>query len=140
MVEVIRAARVARLAFVDGDRPYLIPVNFGYEDGRLWFHCAKEGKKLDLIAVNPNVAFEVESDVEIVEGPVACGWTVNYRSVCGWGKAFVVESQEEKIRGLDALMAHHGGPTGDYRPKAVEKAAVVRIDIAEMTGKKKLKE
>lgn len=136
--EVLRASTILRLAMVDGDRPYIIPVNFGYENGRIWFHCAKEGKKLDLIAINPRVAFEVESDVEIISAEVACGWTVNFRSVVGTGVAHLITDEAEKLRGLDALMAHHGGPVGEYRPKAVEKAAIVRIDIEEMTGKKKL--
>lgn len=47
-----------RLAMTDGLNPYIIPLNYGYtyEDGKLviYFHCAKEGRKLDILKKNNN--------------------------------------------------------------------------------------
>ncbi|HNU36390.1 MAG TPA: pyridoxamine 5'-phosphate oxidase family protein, partial [Methanomassiliicoccales archaeon] len=53
--EVIRRAEVCRLAMVDDGKPYIVPMNFGYRNGCLYFHCAKEGRKLDVLRENPKV-------------------------------------------------------------------------------------
>jgi len=133
---VVRAARIVRLGLAVDDVPYVVPVNFGYEPGRLYFHCALEGRKLDMMRKNPRVAFEVEMDVEMVSAARACGWTVKFRSVIGSGLARIVKSEEEKVHGLDVLMRHHGGPVEEYSAKALEKTCVVAVEIEEMTGKK----
>lgn len=136
--EVLAAARVMRLALSVDDRPYVVPLNFGYNAGAIYFHCAKEGRKLDMIRLNPQVSFEVESDVAIIEADAPCGWTTHFRSVIGFGKAVTVEDEAEKLRGMDVLMAHHGAAKGEYDKHNFDHAAIVRVDIEEMTGKKYL--
>ena len=135
--EVLRAARVMRLALSEDGRPYLVPLNFGYEPGVIWFHSAVEGRKLDIIARNPRVAFEVETEVEPIEGETPCAWSMRFASVIGFGTARLAASDEEKLHGLQILMTHQGGPTEGFDPAALAKTAVVRIDIEEMTGKRK---
>lgn len=49
---VLNQAQIIHLAMLDGDRPYIIPLNFGYADNAIYFHCAREGKKIDLIKLN----------------------------------------------------------------------------------------
>jgi nitroimidazol reductase NimA-like FMN-containing flavoprotein (pyridoxamine 5'-phosphate oxidase superfamily) len=136
--EVLGLARVMRLALSVGDMPYVVPLNFGYRDGRVYFHCAQAGRKLEMIRENSNVSFEVESDVELITGELPCEWTTHFRSVIGFGKATVVEDLEEKRLGMDVLMAHHKAKPGEYDAHNFKLAAIVRIDITEMTGKKYL--
>lgn len=134
--EVLRAARVMRLALCQGEQPYVVPLNFGYADGALYFHCAHEGRKLDIIRVNPRVAFEVEAEVEIISGETPCRWTTHYRSVVGSGRAHILSADDERKRGLDVIMAHHGVYSGEYGEKDFSLATVVRIEVESMTGKK----
>jgi hypothetical protein len=136
--EILGLARVMRLALCVDDQPYVVPLNFGYRDGVLYFHCAQKGRKLDMIRRNPNVSFEVESDVEIITGELPCDWTTHFRSVIGFGKAAVVEDEAEKRLGMDVLMAHHKAKPGEYEPHNFKLATIVRVDIDEMTGKKYL--
>ena len=128
-------AQFLRLAMADGAQPHIVTVCFGYEDGKVYFHCAAEGRKLDVIRANPRVAFMVDVDTELVLGGQACGSTVKYRSVIGSGSATIVADGDEKLRGLDALMKQYGVEPGGYAAKSLEKTAVVRIDVEEMAGK-----
>ena len=58
--EIIHQATICRIALYDADYPYIVPLNYGYESGALYFHSAKEGKKIDLIRKNSRVCFEIE--------------------------------------------------------------------------------
>jgi nitroimidazol reductase NimA-like FMN-containing flavoprotein (pyridoxamine 5'-phosphate oxidase superfamily) len=138
ILELLDGADVLRVAMSLNDQPYLVPFCFGREGNRLYMHCATEGLKLDIIRENPRVCFEVEADVEIIDTGNPCDWTMTYRSVIGFGKAVLVEGEDEKQRGLDAMMAHYGakGPY-EYPEAAIEKTAVLRIDIERMTGKRR---
>lgn len=133
--EIIRKATVCRLGLCDGGMPYVVPLSFGYEDNRLYFHSAPEGRKIEVIKANPNVCFEVDLAEEYVDAEVPCGWTLKYRSVIGFGTAHLLETVEDKKRALDVILAHYSDGKYEYPPGALDKVAVVRVDIDNMTGK-----
>ena len=133
----MQRAHVCRIGLSDGHLPYVVPVNFGYQDRTLYFHCAMEGRKLDMIRKNNHVCFEVDIDEEIVRRPgEPCGWSARYRSVIGFGRAFVVQKTEEKSEALNIIMQHYGGASYAFSSKELEKVVVVRVAIDTMTGKK----
>jgi nitroimidazol reductase NimA-like FMN-containing flavoprotein (pyridoxamine 5'-phosphate oxidase superfamily) len=135
--EIVHKALVCRLAMCDGDRPYVVPLNFGYDGKSLYVHCAKEGRKLAILKKNNRVCFEVDSGHELVKGERACDWSMKGNSVIGFGKAFLIEAAEEKRRALDIIMEHHGArPPHIYKEKGFEKVMVIRVDVQSMTGKK----
>ena len=55
--EILERNRICRIGFVDGERPYIIPMNYGYKDNNLYVHSALEGKKIDILNINNNVTF-----------------------------------------------------------------------------------
>ncbi|MDK2979333.1 MAG: uncharacterized protein PWP52_2047, partial [Bacteroidales bacterium] len=59
---VIKKCKVCRVGMVDGDNPYVLAMNFGYEDQTIWLHCAKEGKKIDILKRNNKVCLEFDTD------------------------------------------------------------------------------
>ncbi len=132
---VLRSARVLYLAMSVDDAPYVVPLNFGYVDGVIYFHCAREGRKIDMIRANEQVSFSVAAEVELIEGEIPCKWTTRFKSVIGFGRARVVEEREELVRGLDVLMAHHGAELTGYSEKVLAKVCVVAIEISLMTAK-----
>lgn len=138
--EIIRKADVCRLGLAVDNMPYVVPVNFGYDEGEncLYFHCAREGRKLDMIKRNNAVCFEMDVDMKISAGENApCNWSTAYRSVIGYGKAFILEDFDEKKKALDVIMKHYSSDTSfEYNAKSVEKVAVVKIAVTRMTGKK----
>ncbi|NPV93198.1 MAG: pyridoxamine 5'-phosphate oxidase family protein [Firmicutes bacterium] len=134
---IIQDAAVCRLGLVDNGEPYIVPMNFGYSNGRLFFHSAKEGRKLDVIRSSSRVCFELESGVEVIGAEKPCGWTTRFSSVIGYGRAYIVEDAEEKKAGLDVIMRHYAGP-GDfaYPPVTLEKTAIILVEVESMTAKR----
>jgi nitroimidazol reductase NimA-like FMN-containing flavoprotein (pyridoxamine 5'-phosphate oxidase superfamily) len=133
--EILRQGRELSLAMIDGNRPYVIRMNYGYHDGSLYLHCAPQGKKLDCLGKNPAVCFEISEVLQRVDGEKACQWSTRFRSLVGRGSAHIISDRDEKIRGYDILMNHFGGPTGSYDDKNLAASLVIRIDIEELTGK-----
>jgi nitroimidazol reductase NimA-like FMN-containing flavoprotein (pyridoxamine 5'-phosphate oxidase superfamily) len=132
---IIRRAAFCRIAMCDEGRPYVVPVSFGYADGALYFHSSAAGRKIDVLRRNNAVCVEFDADQEITKAPGACQWNVKYRSVIGFGRAFFVETEEEKRRALDIIVAHYGGDPQDYPQATLEKTTVVRIEIQGATAK-----
>ena len=134
--EIIRQSLVCRLALVDGERPYIVPLCFGYQDNTLYFHSAKEGKKLELLKTNPNVCFEFDTDTELQKGKKACDWGMAYRSVIGFGDATLVKAIEDKRHALDIIMRQYAEGTFNYTDAVLKSTAVIKVDIRAMTGKR----
>lgn len=135
--EIIRKAEILRVAFSNNQKPYIVPVNFGYHKNTFYFHCANKGKKLDMIRLNPNVAFELEGKVELIKGDVPCKFTMAYESVMGLGTASIVEETQEKIIGLNHIMNQYSDEvTLKYKKDMVDRIVIVKIEVNEMTGKK----
>jgi len=83
---VINRADVCRIALADGNIPYIVTMNFGYSGGhhrKLYFHCAREGRKLDMIRKNNYACFEMDIDHQIVKSDKACDLSMKYKSVVG---------------------------------------------------------
>jgi len=132
---IIRQASVCRIALSDDAQPYVVPVCFGYEDNTLYFHSSNKGRKLDILRKNNAVCFEIDLDHEIVRSEDACEWSIKYRSVIGFGRAFLVEDFEDKRRALDVIVAHYGGRLHEYPEATLRNTAVVKVEIQSMRGK-----
>jgi nitroimidazol reductase NimA-like FMN-containing flavoprotein (pyridoxamine 5'-phosphate oxidase superfamily) len=134
--DIIRHAMVCRLALSDDGCPYIVPLCFGYENRTLYFHCAGKGRKTDIIAKNNQVCVEFDIDSEIKTGENACKCSMRYRSVIGFGKAYLIDDADEKRHALDMIMAHYLGKSPfEYSESALKNTLIIRIDIEEMTGK-----
>jgi len=137
---IIKASDVCRIAFADGNTPYIVTMNFGYQGGdekKLFFHCATEGRKIEMMKKNNFVCFEMDTGHSIVSGSQACDYTMNYSSVVGYGHLNIVKETEERIKGLNHIMHHYAG-SGEfcYRPSSLEKTLILRLDITEMRAKR----
>ena len=133
--KILQESNVCRLAMVDGDKPYMVPMNFGYQDGHLFFHSAKQGRKIDLIQKNPNVCFEVDQLIKFKKAKLACEWGVEYKSVIGSGRAQLLENLDEKIAALNIIMSQYSDRIFEYPDETLEKTAVIKVQIDSMTGK-----
>ncbi len=132
---IIAQSRVCRLAMIDGDRPYIVPLCFGYRDGFLFFHGASRGKKIDLLRKNPNVCFEFDLLDGTVEAEKACDWSMKYRSVIGFGRAVFIEDPEEKRRALFVIMQQYSDRIFRFPDSILKATAVFKVRIETMTGK-----
>jgi uncharacterized protein len=137
MEAIIRSGRVCHLAMSDGGQPYVVPLSYGYRDGVLYLHGAPEGRKIDVLKRNAAVCFDIVSECELVSAPTACGWSMKYRSVIGFGTASFVADADEKAEALGVVMRQYSTGTFAFPPEAVAKTTVIRVDIQSMTGKQR---
>jgi hypothetical protein len=133
--EIIRRAQVLRLGLCAQGEPYIVPVCFGYDGQRVYVHSATEGRKLDILQRNPRVCFEIDLDAEVMPAETPCGWGMRYRSVMGVGRAHLAQDEAAKVRGLNAIMAHYGGDREGYKPDALDRVAVIVIEIESLSAK-----
>jgi len=140
---ILDRARVCRLAMVDGQpgspAPYVVPVFFACRDGKLYVHCAREGRKLDLLAANPRVCVEADELRAIVPAEKPCAFTSTFRSVIASGTAALVQDPAAKREALDLLMAKYAGRRTEagfeFSEATLENTAVLEIALEQITGK-----
>ncbi|MDF2879274.1 MAG: pyridoxamine 5-phosphate oxidase-like FMN-binding protein [Clostridia bacterium] len=135
---IMEEAMVCRLGLCDGSEPYVVPLSFGIEGDTLYVHSAQEGRKIDIIKKNNTVCFEAETHTELVKGEIPCNWTMNYCSVIGKGKAYILEDPEEKKKGLDCIMKKYSKEDSfAYSDSMLNRVAVIKIKIEESSGKQR---
>jgi nitroimidazol reductase NimA-like FMN-containing flavoprotein (pyridoxamine 5'-phosphate oxidase superfamily) len=138
---IISGSDVCRVAFADNNTPYIVVMNFGYSGGEhpcLWFHCANEGRKLEMIKKNNYVCFEMDTGHNLYRGEKGCDWGMKYSSVVGYGNISVINDSGLRKNGLDCIMKHYGGDQNfTYDEKVMARTTILRLDITEMTGKKR---
>ena len=116
--------------------PYAVPLNYVYQDGKLYFHCAKQGQKLDAIRQNPKVSVCVVDRDEIYPAD----YTTLFSSVILFGRARILEEEAEK-RAAITLFTKKYVPNDpeDYRQYRINRSyqplCVVEITVEHMTGK-----
>ena len=134
--DILNSAAVCRLGLSEDNQPYVVPLCFGYRDNALYFHTGVVGRKIDIIKENNRVCFEIDIDCEPVEGEKPCDWNMKYKSVIGFGKAVLIENVEAKRKALDIIMGHYTDGPFEYPEEAVNKTAIIKVEIETMTGKK----
>jgi uncharacterized protein len=132
---IIAKAKVCRLAMVTDDKPYVVPLSFGYHSNSLYFHGSIKGRKIETIRKNPQVCFEFDQLFETLESEKACEWSVKYQSIIGFGRAILVEEQEEKSTALKIIMAQYSDQEFEFPDDMLKATAVIKVEIESMTGK-----
>lgn len=114
--------------------PYAFPMNHIYIDGKLYFHCAKEGHKLDAISKDERVSFCVMDQGFRKEGE----WPLNISSVIVFGRIRTVDDPEEMVRIVRTLgLKHYPTPESveEEIKKAISRVQILEMSIDHMTGK-----
>lgn len=142
IINIIESCKVFRVAMSVQDMPYIVPLNFGYsyknDIFEFYFHSAMEGKKLDIIKINPLVCFEMDCNHELTRAELVCSYGYNYKSIIGNGKVQIVDNIEEKILYLKNLMKHQTGNEFEFTNQQVTNVAVCKITVTEISAKKRM--
>jgi nitroimidazol reductase NimA-like FMN-containing flavoprotein (pyridoxamine 5'-phosphate oxidase superfamily) len=138
---VFVAAKYVTIAMCAEDEPYLVALNHGYdrERGCLYFHCAPDGRKMDILARNPRVWGMAVEDLGYLDGE--CDHA--YRSVMFGGNVVFLASDQEKRRALEVMIRQQeSDPDGviaeQMTDTRVSTVTVGRIDLDQVTGKEAL--
>ena len=122
----------------DEGYPYTVPMNFVWYDGKLYFHCAGDGHKMDAIASCDKVSFCVVSrDDNVPER-----FTTLYESVVVFGRAGIVSDDTERRQALTRLCDKYSPGLDEAREKEIDssfkRVRVIRVDPVEVTGKRSM--
>lgn len=119
----------------DGGYPYTLPINFVYADGKLYFHCAREGHKLDALRACDKACFTVIDDP--VREPD--DWWYHVNSVICFGRVRIIEDAAEALVHLKTLGAKYFPEGYDIEgdlAKNGPRAVVLEMALEHVTGKK----
>lgn len=135
--EIISSNKICRIALSDENTPYIIPMNYGYKENKIFLHTGRTGKKIDIIKKNNKVCFEITDSVEIKQAKKACDFNTKYRSVIGFGRIKITNEPDKKKKALSTIMKQHTNRSDWLFPdEIVEKTMILEIEIDSVTGKK----
>ena len=123
-LEVLKKAKRGVLSVIGDDGwPYGIYLNPHFENGRIFFHGAKEGHKIDALKKDARVSFTVIDDGVKDEG----GWAYTFKSVVVFGRVELVEDQNEAIEICRRLARRFNPSEADIEDEIRRAAAHVQV-------------
>ena len=126
---------VLALAGDDG-YPYAVPLSYLYEDGKLLFHCAKAGHKLDAVARCDKASFCVIDQDRVVPEE----YTTYFRSVIAFGRIRVIGDDGERRSAVERLaLKYHPGDTRENRNRYIDSEwaplCMLEMTVEHLSGK-----
>jgi nitroimidazol reductase NimA-like FMN-containing flavoprotein (pyridoxamine 5'-phosphate oxidase superfamily) len=137
MKNVLKSTKCVTIALCKDNEPYLVTLTHGYDENRncIYFHCAKEGKKIDYMKTSSKVWGQAFIDHGYVQGE--CDH--HYTSVHFSGKVTFLEDLAEKKQAMECMMRHLERKSEEMiaklKPERFQSATIGRVDIDYMSGK-----
>ena len=135
-IEILRKATAGTLALLgDNGYPYAVPISYVYADGKLFFHSALSGHKVDAIRNCDKASFCVidKDDVQPAK------YTTFFRSVIAFGRIHIIEDEQEKLETARLLGDRYNPNQEEALQKELEhgfaRILMIRFDIEHLTGK-----
>lgn len=137
MEEILRGRTLGFLGLAAGDEAYVVPLTYVYRGGRILFHCALAGRKLDFLRANPQVCFTVaRQSGDMIRHPEGAVCRADHDSVICRGTARIAEDPQERRRILETFNRTLAPDAEPVTAEAAEKCHAVEIRIDEMTGRR----
>lgn len=136
--EIIARCDICYVGITDLEgNPYVIPMNFGYQDGVIYLHSGSAGSCLDMLAQNnfTCITFSIDHELIFQHPKVACSYRMKAKSVICRGQVNFLEDIEEKRQALDIIMHHYIDREFIYSDPAVKNVKVWEIPIDNVTAK-----
>jgi len=135
--EIILTAQTCYLAMVDENNlPYVVPMNFGFQNGTFYLHSGLPGKKMSILQKNNHIclALDIDSKLHVVSENTACSYSMKYKSVIAHGKIKFIENYDEKVEGMNIIMKHYIDKEFTYNKPAIDNVAVFTLKPTEITA------
>jgi len=135
-IEVLRRGTSGVLALAGDDGyPYAVPLSYVYSDGRIYFHCAATGHKIDAIARCDKASFCVVDQDQIVPEK----YTTFFRSVIAFGRIRVMDDLQKKRAAIELLAERYSPGNPENTAKEIDSAfsrlCMLEMEIEHLTGK-----
>jgi nitroimidazol reductase NimA-like FMN-containing flavoprotein (pyridoxamine 5'-phosphate oxidase superfamily) len=134
--QFLACARVGRLGIIVDDKPYVVPVGFGYCNDEVFFHTCEKGLKMNTLKKNPSVCFEVDEALSDV---------TMYKSVIILGTTKIISEEKKMIPYLQKLIDKYRVPLmfdeymskpGRNREKELKAVRICVITPRRITGRR----
>ena len=138
ITSIINKCQVCHVAMVDQQgNPYLVPMNFGFEEGVIYLHSSRSGKKIEILKNNPEVCIEFSTDyfLRYQNEDVACSWSMKYRSVLAYGRVTFIEDETEKVNHLNMIMRNYTPKDFKYNPPSIREVCCWKIVVEKFEGR-----
>lgn len=141
MEKILGEETIGYLGLSMNGESYVVPLNYAYVEGKILFHCALTGKKLDYLRENSRVCFTVGRQFGQVRRHAEGGpCHVDNDSVICYGKGRVIEDGEERRNALNRFNRYYQPTAEEISMEAAAKCYAVEIEIAGMTGRREREE
>ena len=135
-IEILNRGTSGVLALEGDDGyPYAVPLSYVYEDGRLYFHCATSGHKLDAIRQNPKASFCVVDQDQVVPKE----YTSYFKSVIAFGTMGILEDAAKRAAIEKLALKYAACDSAENRRRAIEDywdtLCMLEMRIEHLTGK-----
>ncbi len=135
--EVVDSCPYAVISMASDNMPYAVPLSIVRDKDVIYFHCAHNGEKIDILRKNPNATMICVDDVK----PIAEHYTTEYKSAMLRGTLKEVTDDEEKIHALRLICLRYAASNMEMFDSAIEKSlartAIWKMKVEEITGKMK---
>lgn len=136
---ILQKATSGTLALLgDGDYPYAVPISYVFSEGKLYFHSALSGHKVDAIRSCDRASFCVVAQDDVKPEL----YTTFFRSVIAFGRIHIVNDEAEKLAAARLLGNRYNPHQDEALQKELEnglaRMLVIRLDIEHLTGKESI--
>jgi uncharacterized protein len=138
ITDIIKKCLFCHIAMVDQEGlPYVLPFNFGYDDGVIYLHSSQHGKKIGVLKNNHNVciAFSTDHVLRYQSEDVACSYTMKYKSVIATGKVEFIEDADQKITALNFIMKQYTPKDFQYNLPSIKEVCCWKVKIDKIEGR-----
>lgn len=141
---ILDTCKVCRLGMIENNQPYIVPLNYGYtwdDQLVLYFHGAKQGRKIEALKQVKEVCFEMDCDHALIEGDYATDYSYKYRSIIGYGQVTFYPEKQAKKKALHALMLQQANMPASmveripYEEKWIDVTEVFSITVTSLEAK-----
>lgn len=135
---IIRSCTLCFVGMADEDGfPYVLPMNFGYEDETIYLHSAQEGRSISILEKNPQACITFCSEPELIfqHPDVACSYRMRAGSVICEGRVVFENDFVEKEKALDIIMKQYSERTFSYSVPAVNNVKIWKMKIENIQAK-----
>jgi len=136
--EIIKKCEVCHVSMVDeNNMPYVLPFNFGYDDGVIYLHSSQKGRKIDVLRKNPAVciAFSTDYKLRYQSEEVACSYSMKYRSVLAFGEVEFIDDMNQKVEFLNKVMTQYTQRAFTYNQPALREVCTFKVNVKRFTAK-----
>ena len=136
--EVIRSCSLCYVGMADSEgNPYVLPMNFGYEEGVIWLHSAQEGHSISILHENPRVCITFCSDPRLVwqDEQVACSYRMLAASIICRGRVQFEESDGVKVTALNSIMKQYSDTESSYSSPAVRNVKIWKVIVDDLSAR-----